>query len=131
LSSSHNDLARALYRATTDLEHYPSGTFGYFDGPKGAYDPSARLRLMDEVGLDVSVLFPSLGLTWEVEVKDAELASAYARAYNNWIIDFCPTDPKRLIPVVHISLLDIAEGVKEVQRVAKLGVKGLHTRRTS
>jgi len=105
-----------------------SGTFGYFDGPKGAYDPSARLRLMDEVGLDVSVLFPSLGLTWEVEVKDAELASAYARAYNNWIIDFCATDPKRLIPVAHISLLDIAEGVKEVQRVAKLGVKGAFMR---
>jgi predicted TIM-barrel fold metal-dependent hydrolase len=105
-----------------------SGTFSYFDGPKGAYDPSARLRLMDEEGLDVAVLFPSLGLTWEVEVKDAELAAAYARAYNNWIIDFCTTDPKRLIPVAHISLLDINEGVKEVQRVAKLGVKGAFMR---
>ncbi len=105
-----------------------SGTFSYFDGPKGAYEPTARLRLMDEEGLDVAVLFPSLGLTWEVEVKEAELAAAYARAYNNWIIDFCKTNPQRLIPVAHISLLDIDEGVKEVKRVAKLGVKGAFTR---
>ena len=105
-----------------------SGTFSYFDGPKGAYEPTSRLRLMDEEGLDVAVLFPSLGLTWEVEVKEAELAAAYARAYNNWIIDFCETNPQRLIPVAHISLLDINEGVKEVKRVAKLGVKGAFMR---
>jgi len=105
-----------------------SGTFSYFDGPKGAYDPSARLRFMDENGLDAAVIFPSLGLTWEVEVKDAELAAAYVRAYNNWVIDFCSTNPHRLIPVAHISLLDIDEGVKEVQRVAKLGVKGAFMR---
>ena len=105
-----------------------SGTFSYFDGPEGAYDPSARLRLMDEEGLDAAVIFPSVGLTWEVEVKDAELAAAYARAYNNWVIDFCSTNPHRLIPVAHISVLDINEGVKEVKRVAKLGVKGAFMR---
>src|SRR5262249_57271542 len=105
-----------------------AGTFGCCDGRRGAYAPSARLRLMDEVGLDAAVIFPSLGLTWEVEVKDAELAAAYARAYNNWVIDFCGTNPQRLIPVAHISLLDINEGVKEVERVAKLGVKGAFMR---
>ena len=105
-----------------------SGTFSYFDGPKGAYDPSARLRLLDEQGLDAAVIFPTLGLMWEVEVKDAELAAAYTRAYNNWVVDFCHTNPQRLIPVAHISLLDINEGVKEVQRVAKLGVKGAFMR---
>jgi uncharacterized protein len=105
-----------------------SGTFSYFDGPPGAYDPSARLRVLDEHGLDAAVIFPSLGLTWEVEVKDAELAAAYARAYNNWVIDFCSTNPRRLIPVAHISLLDINEGVKEVQRAVKLGVKGAFMR---
>lgn len=105
-----------------------SGTFSYFDGPKGAYDPHARLRLMDEEGVDAAVIFPTLGLLWETEVKDAELAAAYARAYNNWVVDFCQADPKRLVPVAHISLLDINEGIKEVKRVAKLGVKGAFMR---
>ncbi|HEV8714063.1 MAG TPA: amidohydrolase family protein [Candidatus Binatia bacterium] len=105
-----------------------SGTFSYFDGPKGAYDPYARLSLLDEEGVDAAVIFPTLGLMWEIEVKDAELAAAYARAYNNWVIDFCKTNPRRLIPVAHVSVLDINEAVKEVQRVAKLGVKGAFMR---
>src|SRR5437867_2308950 len=55
-----------------------AGNFGYFDGPKGAYEPQARLRHMDEQGIDATVLFPSLGLAWETEVDDAELAAARA-----------------------------------------------------
>jgi hypothetical protein len=46
-----------------------SGKFSYFDGPKGAYEPTARLRLMDEEGLDAAVLFPSLGLAWKSKSK--------------------------------------------------------------
>ena len=60
-----------------------AGNFGYFDGPQGAYEPHARLRHMDKQGIDAAVLFPSLGLAWESEVDDTELATAYARAYNN------------------------------------------------
>src|SRR5712691_4710342 len=52
-----------------------AGNFGYCDGPKGAYEPHTRLRHMDEQGIDAAVLFPSLGLAWETEVDDAELAA--------------------------------------------------------
>jgi len=105
-----------------------AGNFGYFDGPKGAYEPDARLRHMDEQGIDAAVLFPSLGLAWESEVDDAELATAYARAYNNWILDFASVDPHRLIPIALITLKDLDEAVKEVRRVAKLGAKGAFMR---
>lgn len=106
-------------------EIFIPGKFGYLDGPKGAYDAKARLQLMDTDGIDVSVLFPTLGLIWEPGVKDGALAAAYCRAYNNWIVDFCTADPKRLVPVAHIVLFDINEAVKEVQRVAKQGIKGV------
>jgi hypothetical protein len=59
---------------------------------------------MDEQGIDTAVLFPSLGLAWESEVDDAELAAAYARAYNNWILDFASVDQHRLIPTALITL---------------------------
>ena len=105
-----------------------AGNFGYFDGPKGAYEPHARLQHIDEQGIDAAVLFPSLGLAWESEVDDVELAMAYARAYNNWILDFASVDSHRLIPIALITLKDLDEAVKEVRRVAKLGAKGAFMR---
>ncbi len=115
--------AAGIGRSFEDI--FVPGQFGYLDGPRGAYEAGARLRVMDDEGIDVSVLFPTLGLIWEPGVKDARLAAAYCRTYNNWILDFCSADPKRLIPIAHIVLLDIAEAVKEVKRVASLGAKGV------
>lgn len=106
-------------------EIFKPGKFSYFDGPKGAYDAPARLKVMDEEGIDVAVIFPTLELLWEAEVHDVQLASAYCRAYNNWVKDWCSADPKRLAPVAHIPLVDIDEGIKEVKRIAKLGFAGV------
>lgn len=104
---------------------FEPGRFGYRDGPAGAYDAPARLQRMDADGIDISVLFPTLGLIWEPGISDVELSSAYCRAYNNWILDFCSADPTRLIPVAHIVLLDIDAAITEVKRAAKLGHKGV------
>ncbi|MCH7718374.1 MAG: amidohydrolase family protein [Chloroflexi bacterium] len=54
---------------------------------------------------------------------DPELAAANCRAYKDWMFDFCKPYPGRLIPVAHIPTLDVEEGVKELRRTAKLGVK--------
>ena len=102
-----------------------SNEFSYMDGPAGAYDPHARIKWMDEEGIDASVLYPSIGLTWEGEVNDPELATAYCRVYNDWIADFCRLYPERLYAVAHISLMDVERAVGELKRVAKLGVKGV------
>ena len=45
-------------------EIFEPGRFGYLDGPSGAYDAQARLKLMDKERIDISVLFPTLGLIW-------------------------------------------------------------------
>ena len=59
---------------------FEPGRFGYRDGPAGAYDAPARLQRMDADGIDISVLFPTLGLIWEPGISDVELSSAYCRA---------------------------------------------------
>lgn len=102
-----------------------SNEFHYMDGPPGAYDPHARVKLLDEERLDAAVLYPTLGLLWEGEVSDPELAMAYCRVYNDWISAFCRPYPDRLYPVAHISLMDVDRAAAELKRAAKLGIKGV------
>lgn len=92
----------------------------------GAIDPDARVREMDAEGIDAAILYPTIGIIWEGDCTDAELSAAYARAYNNYLFDFCSKHPGRLIPIAHINLLDVDMAVAEVQRV-KGKAKGIFT----
>lgn len=91
----------------------------------GAYDPQARLQIMDEQRLKTAFIYPTLGLFWPCEVRDFALAGACARAYNRWVEDFCQTNRARLKPIAQIHLGDVQEAVREVQRVAKRGFSGV------
>jgi uncharacterized protein len=83
----------------------------------GAIDPDARVREMDEQGIDVAILYPTVGLAWESQVTDPEICAAYCRAYNNYLFDFCSAHPDRLIPIAHVNLRDVNLAVAEVERV--------------
>src|ERR671918_209534 len=92
----------------------------------GIFDATSQLQAMDREGLDVAALYPSIGLGIMMrEDMDPKLAAAIARAYNNWLYDFCQTDPQRLKGVAMIPLHDPVEAVKEAQRaVNQLGLVG-------
>jgi predicted TIM-barrel fold metal-dependent hydrolase len=92
--------------------------------PYGASDPEQRLNLLDQENLEKSLLYPTLGLLWECELKDAELSLAYARAYNRWIADFCRDSGGRLVPIAQLTLLDPQGSAKELERAVKDGCKG-------
>jgi predicted TIM-barrel fold metal-dependent hydrolase len=103
------------------------GQRSYEDGcPKGGYDPTARLKVMDDERIDVVLLYPTIGIAWEGLVADPHLATAYCRAYNRWIVDFCGTDRRRLVPIAHISLLDPDGAVAEVERARRAGCAGVY-----
>jgi len=94
------------------------GQISYAEGsPPGAYDPGARLRVMDAEGI---------GICWEGHVTDGALATAYTRAYNRWLAEFCRADPTRLYPVAHISLLDPEGAVEETIRARRDGCVGIY-----
>ena len=57
--------------------------------PFGGNDPKERLQLLDYEGLRKAFIYPTISLEWESEVTDLELATAYCRAYNRWVVDFC------------------------------------------
>jgi hypothetical protein len=57
----------------------------------GGSDPRRRLVDMDAEGIDIAVLYPSIGLFLEA-IQDPALAEASCRVYNDWLADYCLTD---------------------------------------
>jgi predicted TIM-barrel fold metal-dependent hydrolase len=87
---------------------------------EGSSDPHARLRDMDAMGVDQALLYP----TWFAEgfhlVEDPDVAFALARAYNNWIADFCNAAPERLYAAAMLPLQSMDFTLAELRRVAKI-----------
>ena len=105
------------------------GAYKYMDGaPPGSMDPRERIQVMDKEGIDSVLIYPTIGIIWEEDVNEPDFAMAIARAYNNWLIDFCQPYPGRLFPVAHIPLLNIEDALGEMRRTAKLGAKGFFVR---
>ena len=89
----------------------------------GGYDPEQHLKDMALDGVSGEVLYPSQGLFY-FKVADTALMSAIFRAYNDWLADFCSADPNRLKGIAMINLDDIADGIRELERTARLGLSG-------
>src|SRR5499426_2240388 len=127
------DEANTLRKRAMDGEVAPEKVRGVQPGPNETYlggaafgtmDMKERVQLLDREGMTKAVLYPTLGLLWEAELFDAELSTAYCRAYNRWIADFCRDSGGRLIPIAHLSLGDPAEAARELERAVKDGCKG-------
>ena len=95
----------------------------YADARPGGWDPAQRLPDMELDGVEAEVLYTTLGfrLFW---LKDAGLQRACFRVYNDWLAAYCSYAPRRLKGLALISLYDPKEGAQELERCAKLGLKG-------
>jgi uncharacterized protein len=89
-----------------------------------------QLEAMDIEGIDVAVLYPTRGLQALSEPNmESNFAAALARAYNNWLYDFCEKNPARLLGAGMISPFDIGMAVDEVKRCVKdLGFRAIFMR---
>src|SRR6516225_4962949 len=84
---------------------------------RGGYDPAQHLEDMKLDGVAGEILYPSQGLFY-FKVADPALMSAIFRAYNDWLAEFCRTDPTRLKGIAMINLDDVQDGIKELERAA-------------
>ncbi|HEY2986779.1 MAG TPA: amidohydrolase family protein [Candidatus Binatia bacterium] len=92
----------------------------YRDHARRGWGPDVQLEAMDIEGIDVAVLFPSRGLSVLTHPdREPRFAAAIARAYNDWMFDFCQTDTARLLGAGMISVYDIGDAVEETRRVVE------------
>ncbi len=63
---------------------------------------------MDADGVDVSVVYPTVGLLL-YSVPDTALLSEIFRNYNDWLAEFCAGEPKRLKGIAMINVDDVQE----------------------
>ena len=104
-----------------------TGKITYDDAPAGAFDGAARLRDMDTEGIEIAVLYPTIGLS--IGNAPAGIAEGLCRAYNDWLRDYCAADPKRLIGIGAVPMTDMEGAVAEVRRcVRELGFHGVFIR---
>jgi predicted TIM-barrel fold metal-dependent hydrolase len=86
--------------------------------------PEVWLTDMDVDGVDISVLYPGIGLSMYT-IQQQDLRLACLRAYNDWAAEFCAASNGRLAGVALIPFDDgVDEAVKELERAVKLGHRG-------
>ncbi len=92
------------------------------------YQAPGRLKRMDECGIYAQILYPNaagFGAGRFLALADHDLMLECVRAYNNWVSEWASADPKRLFPMTALPFWDIPETIREMERCAKLGHKGI------
>jgi predicted TIM-barrel fold metal-dependent hydrolase len=96
----------------------------YKDMRPGSYDPKARLEDMDTDGVDAEVLY--FGGPVTQYPPDAELRRYIVQTYNDWMRELSKAAPARLIGLAHVPVVDLKEGMQELERIAAMGLRGFH-----
>jgi predicted TIM-barrel fold metal-dependent hydrolase len=114
----------------TGGQNYQRNQALYADHAARGWTADCQLEAMDVEGIDVAVLFPSRGLSvLTFEDMDPPFAAAVARAYNDWMADFCKMNPQRLLGSGMLSVYNIADAVTEARRaVEELGFRAVFLR---
>ena len=88
-------------------------------------DPAPRLELMDELGLDRAIMWPTLASLVEERLRtDPDAMHAVVHALNQWMHEHWTFNYEdRIFPVPVITLPIVDEAIKELEWVLERGAK--------
>lgn len=107
----------------------------------GHHDIHARLRDMNYDGVAAEVIFHgsqngqpfplrthllAAGGKGNLPAEDPDVAAAGNQIYNYWLADFVSVEPHRHVGLAQLSMFDIDRATKEVQDVARRGLRGVN-----
>ena len=97
---------------------------------QGAWDPKARLEVMDRSGIHAQVLFPNAvglgGQSLNHVLPDEGLRRLNLEIYNDAMAAIQQDSGRRFLPMAVMPAWDVDACVRETQRVAELGVRGIN-----
>jgi predicted TIM-barrel fold metal-dependent hydrolase len=99
----------------------------YEDLNPAGFDPHERVKVLDAEGIDISVMYPGMGLKLG-GIQDPELAVWSCRVYNDWIAEWCAAAPDRLKGVGALPMQNPAAAAQEARRIRDLGLVGTFVR---
>ncbi len=106
------------------------GSWGIDDVRPAAWDPRERLRLMDELGIHTQVLYPNAigigGQNLRNSVQDPIVLRLCVELYNDAMAQVQAESGNRLLLMPIMPAWDIAACVREAQRCAALGYRGVN-----
>lgn len=85
----------------------------------------ARIEWMDEAGVEAAAMWPGLGLTVEVQLReDPEACAANFRAFNRWLNDEWGFEYRgRIFAAPWLTLVDLERAIAELDRVLEMGAR--------
>ena len=108
-----------------DMMHWPA-TFD--DMHPAAFDAQERLKYMDQMGIWSMIMYPNVagfGSQAFLQLDEPDLMLACVEAYNDFQTEWAAADSRRLLPMTSTPFWDVDAAVREVQRCAEMGHKGI------
>jgi predicted TIM-barrel fold metal-dependent hydrolase len=129
-------LGRAGAGGVVDIEGHKGRSFeGLFEweiekAHVASYDPTARVELMDELGVYAQIVFPGVvglgGQGLGAVVQDVALRATCLEIFNEASAEIQAESHNRLLPMGLLPAWDIDACVREAQRIKDLGLRGVN-----
>jgi uncharacterized protein len=97
---------------------------------RAAYDPVARLELLDETGIWAEIIFPGVvglgGQSLAEAVQDDALRTLCVEIFNDANAELQAESSNRLLPMAILPAWSVDACVREAQRAGALGLRGVN-----
>lgn len=118
-----------VHRDGTRVRGMSFAQWGFEDAHLAAHDVTARLALMDEVGVWAQIVYPNaagFGGQRFAALQDPTLKNLCATLYNDAMADIQDRGNGRLFPMALLPWWDIDASVAEAERAATMGLRGVN-----
>jgi len=99
----------------------------FSDVDEACYEVGPRLAVMDTMGVEAQILFPNaMGFASNTmfAISNIDQRSLVQRIYNDYLVDLQHDSGNRLFPQAVLPVWDMAQTVKEMERLRDKGITG-------